>query len=155
MTEEQKESKTMETSLPTDKPTPPPLVWRTYPFMDNIKQGILVALFIVAVLVGVWFWTYDLFMVGLGTFILLGSLASYFLPTRFKLDAEGAEFRRFGRGFRRTWKEFRCFYADKNGIMLSTFDTPRRMDSFRGMNIRFNKNRDIVIAYVEKYLPRV
>ena len=37
--------------------------------------------------------------------------------------------------------DFGCFYADKKGVMLSTFKKPRRLDNFRGQSVRFSKNQ--------------
>jgi hypothetical protein len=129
--------------------------WRSFPFLEKRTQGISVLVFILAVLAGIWFWTYEWYMVALGGLFLFGSLASYFLPTKYALSDDGVELRRLGRTVRRGWSEFRSFYADKRGLMLSTFDRPSRMDAFRGFNIHFSGNRDAVIAYVEKHLPRI
>jgi hypothetical protein len=133
----------------------PTISWRSFPFLEKRLQGISVLVFILVILVGIWFWTYEWYMVALGGLFLFGSLASYFLPTRFTLSDEGVEMRRIGRQIKRGWSEFRSFYADKRGLMLSTFDRPSRMDAFRGFNIHFSGNRDAVIVYVEKHLPRV
>ena len=134
---------------------PEVLTWRSYPFTEKLGQGIVVLVFIIVVIVGIWFWTYEWLMVGLSTLILFGSLTSYFLPAKYKLSSEGAKVRRMGRTIKRRWDEFRSFYADKRGLMLSTFDKPNRLDSFRGFNIHFSGNREQIIAYVEKHLPRV
>jgi len=133
----------------------PILSWRSFPFLEKRAQGISVLVFILLVLAGIWFWTYEWYMVALGALFLFGSLSSYFFPTRYTISDDGVEMRRIGRLVKRGWGEFRSFYADKRGLMLSTFDRPSRMDAFRGFNIHFSGNRDQVIAYVEKHLPRV
>jgi len=146
------------TPVPASEPSPAPgptLSWCSFPFLEKRWQGISVIIFILAVLAGIWFWTYEWYMVALGGLFLFGSLASYFLPTKYTLSDDGAEFKRLGRAVKRGWGEFRSFYADKRGLMLSTFDRASRMDAFRGMNIHFSGNRDAVIAYVEKHLPRL
>ena len=42
----------------------------------------------------------------------------------------------------RKYNEFKCFYADKKGVMLSTFNRPRGLDRFRGQSVRFTKAQD-------------
>jgi hypothetical protein len=145
---------TTPTPVPEQSATPT-LSWRSFPFLEKRVQGISVLIFILAVLAGIWFWTYEWYMVALGAIFLFGTLASYFFPTKFTLSDDGVELRRLGRSVRRGWDEFRSFYADKRGLMLSTFDRVSRMDAFRGFNIHFSGNRDAVIAYVEKHLPRL
>lgn len=146
------------TPVPASEPSPasgPTLSWRSFPFLEKRLQGISVLIFILAVLAGIWFWTYEWYMVALGGLFLFGTLASYFFPTKFTLSDDGVEFKRLGRAVKRGWGEFRSFYADKRGLMLSTFDRASRMDAFRGFNIHFSGNRDAVIAFVEKHLPRL
>lgn len=41
----------------------------------------------------------------------------------------------------RKYSEFKCFYVDKKGVMLSTFARPRGLDRFRGQSIRFTKEQ--------------
>ncbi|RLC48951.1 MAG: hypothetical protein DRZ79_06615, partial [Candidatus Cloacimonadota bacterium] len=40
------------------------------------------------------------------------------------------------------YSDFRCYYADKKGVMLGTFSRPRRLDNFRGQSIRFSKTQE-------------
>ena len=46
------------------------------------------------------------------------------------------------------WKNYKSFYVDKNGILLSPFKKPSRLENFRGVYIRFHKNKEDVINFV-------
>lgn len=131
------------------------LQWRVFPFVEYPVRSIVAVLiiFIGGVLVhnisGYWY-------LGLGAVLLLvASLYKHFLPTDYYLDDEGAETRILFSKRRRPWNNFHSYYYDQFGIMLSTFAYPSRLDSFRGMGLRFTKKeKDEVIAFVRARLPR-
>jgi len=130
------------------------LEWSVYPLIMYPGRSTL-AVFLVllsGVLIGIaaghWFFG------ALGSVILILSLYNHFFPSYYRLDGSGAEVRVLLARRRRGWDYFRSYYADRMGVMLSTFTYASRLDSFRGMNMRFSKeNRDEVIGFVEKYLP--
>jgi hypothetical protein len=50
------------------------------------------------------------------------------------------------------YADFRSFYYDKKGIMLSPFLKPSRLDGFRGQSLRFSKTKtekEEVIAFLK------
>ena len=49
---------------------------------------------------------------------------------------------------RQEWSRYRSYYADKNGVLLSPFARPTRLENFRGKFIRFAGNRDRVMDIV-------
>ncbi len=84
---------------------------------------------------------------------LFSSLFAYFVPTFYKfyddhLFIQVGIFKR-----ERNYSEFKCFYADKKGVMLSTFNRPRGLDRFRGQSVRFTKKqaeRDDIMQFLEE-----
>ncbi len=84
--------------------------------------------------------------------ILVGSLASYFFPSRYTLDEVGVSRVLLGRRSARSWSEFRRVDARDNGLFLSPFASTSRLDSFRGIFLPFHKNRDQVVYYVQRYV---
>ena len=74
---------------------------------------------------------------------------SFFLPTDFILTDAVVERRYLGINQKRKWSEFRSFYPDKNGVLLSPFVRPSRLENFRGLYLRFEDNRDQVLAVVQ------
>ena len=47
------------------------------------------------------------------------------------------------------WKVYRSYYVDKNGVLLSPFTEPTRLENFRGLYIMFNNNRDEVASFIK------
>jgi hypothetical protein len=86
-------------------------------------------------------WAMPLFYV-LGMLFLLGSLLSWFIPTRYRLWPDRVEVTYFTIHVRRPWTDFRCYYADKRGVMLGTFPRQTRLDRFRGQSVRFSRAQD-------------
>jgi hypothetical protein len=52
------------------------------------------------------------------------------------------------------WSQFRSCYPDKNGILLSPFAHPSRLENFRGLYLMFEGNRDAVTACVKGRLAK-
>lgn len=98
-------------------------------------------------------WDSALFAV-LGAVVLALSLHGHLLPRRYRLDDDGVSVSAIRFKKRRPWDYFHSYYADRLGVMLSTFTYPSRLDSFRGVNLRFARgNRDDVVAFVAARLP--
>jgi len=130
------------------------LEWRAWPLVQY--PGRTAAAFAAVLLAGaVVAWMAENAALGvIGALVLLGSLQGHFLPRRYRLDEEGATATVLGWSKRRPWDYFHSYYADRLGVMLSTFAYASRMDSFRGFNLRFAAdNRDAVVAYVAERLP--
>lgn len=141
------------TSTPADIGERELLRWRSVPAERRMKTTVLVAIVIVGVpvLLAVW---YGAFYGLLGILILGGSLLSFFLPTMYVLTDLTVSRRYLGIDQKRKWSEFRSFYPDKNGVLLSPFVQPSRLENFRGMYLRFEGNRDEVLALVTDMVSR-
>ena len=123
------------------------LRWRSIPAKRAIRTTVLVTIVVVGVpvLLAVW---YGPFFGLLGILILGGSLLSFFLPTDYVLTDLAVARRYLGIDQKRKWSEFRSYYPDKNGVLLSPFPGPSRLENFRGMYLRFEGNREAVLAVV-------
>jgi hypothetical protein len=125
------------------------LKWVTHPVRRSSLITVLVILFLFVVWMVVYLATSSLFLTGLSVLIMLGSLSSFFLPTRYELSQDKVRIRFFLTTRERQWNAFRSFYVDKNGVLLSPFDKPSRLENFRGVYVRFNRNKDQVVEFVE------
>ncbi|HEX7400986.1 MAG TPA: hypothetical protein VF369_02295, partial [candidate division Zixibacteria bacterium] len=94
------------------------------------------------------------FLVALSVVIMLGSLSSFFLPTRYELDDNKVRIRYLLSMRERKWEMFRSYYVDKNGVLLSPYDKPSRLENFRGLYIRFNHNKDQVVDFVKSKIVK-
>lgn len=125
------------------------LKWETHPVKKSISITILVILFLFVIWLVVYLATSSFFLTGLSVVIMLVSLSSFFLPTRYELNQEKVKIRFFLTMREREWRAFRSFYVDKNGVLLSPFAKPSRLENFRGVYVRFNQNKDQVVEFVK------
>jgi hypothetical protein len=84
--------------------------------------------------------------------LLTAMVARYFAPTRYTLDAQGVRARFLGRERRRAWSEVRALYRHRDGVHLSPFPRPSRLDPFRGIYVRFAGNREEVLRFCERHV---
>lgn len=123
------------------------LTWRSHPVRRGGSKLTLVIAVLIGLPVGLLI-LYGPFYAGLAIVVLGGSLASYFLPTDYTLYSGGGEMRFFWICRRFTWEQFRSFYPDRNGVLLSPFPRPSRLENFRGLYLRFDDCADQVLAIV-------
>ena len=130
------------------------LKWSSHP----VKKKALISILVIVLLFVVWSVVYlatsSLFLTGLSVIIMLGSLSSFFLPTHYELDQEKIKIRFFLTKREREWSTFRSFYVDKNGVLLSPFAKPTRLENFRGIYVRFSQNKDQVVDFVKSKIER-
>jgi hypothetical protein len=134
---------------------PPPtdasgtLSWRSLPLVDDYPKSLLLApvSVVVCVLAGVAFggwWAAAL----AGVFLLI-SMSRYVLPTYFRLDDSGVTARFLGHVSRMPWSDVQRLAVSRVGVHLSPFKQPSRLDSFRGMLLRFAANADEVTRFAK------
>ena len=90
----------------------------------------------------------------LGVLLMMLLLAPYFLPCRFEVSQGGIKvfFPMFNRD--RPWSVYKRYVVRKDGVFLSTFQSPSRLDSYRGDFLRFSASadRERVIELVRKHV---
>jgi hypothetical protein len=139
-----------------DQPIADPAIellrWRYHPVREGGPRLVAVIAFLIGVpvILGA---LYGPFFVILSLVILGGSLGTYFLPTVYVLYSGGLETHFIGVTRRFAWDQFRSFYPDRNGVLLSPFAAPSRLENFRGLFVRFSGNRDAVLAIVRERVP--
>ncbi len=123
----------------------PKLRWTSHPLKDYPLTSFILIVFIIVLSAILWqiavvSWDMPLFFyLGMGIFFF--SLITYFIPTSYEFYEDKIVIYYFFIRIERVYSDFGCFYIDKKGVMLSTFKTHRRLDSFRGQSIRFSKTR--------------
>jgi len=120
--------------------------WTSFPLLDKPKHTIATFLVIIIVTWLLWeitinAWEQPLYYM-LGIFMLFVGIIPYFVPTQYYFFDKGIVVIYPIVKIEKLYSDFGCFYADKNGIMLSTFSRPRRLDSFRGQSIRFSRDKN-------------
>lgn len=124
----------------------PRLRWTSHPLIDYPLSTLL--LIAVIILVSIFLyrmayinWEAPLYFY-LGMLFFIGSMINWFIPTTYELYEDGFRVYYFVVKIERNWDEFHCWYADKKGVLLSTFHMPRRLDSFRGQSFRFSRKQE-------------
>jgi hypothetical protein len=131
------------------------LEWVCHPARKNMRVTVLVTAFLV-ILIGVVYYAtdYSLLFAGLAVLVLFGSLASFYFPTRYKLTGDEIIVKTKMQTLTKKWSQYRTSYPDKNGILLSPFVRPSRLENFRGLYIKFWFNREEVLAFIRDRLAR-
>ena len=130
------------------------LRWSTHPVKRSTKISILVILFLFVIWFLVYLTTFSLLLTILSVVIMLGSLSPFFLPTYYELDNKKVKVKFFFNTKEKEWSMFRSFYVDKNGVLLSPFERPSRLENFRGVYVRFNQNKEEVVDFVKSKIVR-
>lgn len=125
------------------------LRWRSHPLMEGFRRSVLLIAVMLAVIASVHVGFGGLGYALLAAVFLAVSLSSYFLPAWYELDGDGAALRFLGRTRRLAWRDVRRVDVRKDGVHLSPFDAPSRLDPFRGLFLRFSGNADEVVSFVE------
>jgi hypothetical protein len=128
--------------------SPKEISWRVWPLKRSVTRSILVLVFVILVLYSVQSFMGEAFFTAVLGVLFLAQLSAFFLPTHYKLDEDGVEVWRLGTAKKKPWTEFRSFYADSGGVLLSPFPTRSRLEKFRGISLMFAGNRREVIDFV-------
>jgi len=130
------------------------LEWTCHPVRRRPLVSVLVTLFVIAVVMLVFYMTMSRAFAVLAMVILLASLAKFYFPTTYRMSPDGITIKTMTQTLRKDWSQYRSCYPDKNGILLSPFVQPSRLENFRGMYIMFAGNRDEVTEYVRAHIGR-
>lgn len=130
------------------------LQWTTHPIRRKPLAAILVTLFILLVGFLVFVSTGSKAFGTLALVVLFASLAKFYLPTRYRLSDKYIKVKTTTQTIQKNWSQFRSYYPDKNGVLLSPFLQPSRLENFRGIYLIFESNRDEVIAFIKERIGR-
>ena len=119
---------------------PTTLSWTVHPLVENRRKSILLGLFLVLLLFGIYWSFQSIYIALLSAVFLLGSLYKYFLPFHHQFEADRLIITSCCYRQERSWETFRSFYVDANGVLLSPFARPTRLENFRSVYVRFGKH---------------
>ncbi|MEE2617527.1 MAG: hypothetical protein VX677_02830 [Candidatus Poribacteria bacterium] len=128
---------------------PPQYVWVVHPLLDSPRKSVFLVLFLVFLVIGIQFLFDSLGVTFLSTFFLFGSLRQYFFPLRYEVYDDKITVSSFFFKQNRLWNEFRSYYIDQHGVLLSPFSKPSRLESFRGICVRFGLDKSVVQDLVQ------
>ena len=127
----------------------PQQTWRVHPLRENWTRSILLSFFLLLLFSGIYWLFQSVFVTLLSAIFVTGSLYRYWVPFQYDLYEHelvvSAPFYRLTR----SWSNFRSFYVDNNGVLLSPFAKPSRLENFRGVYVRFGANRSEVVDFIK------
>ena len=119
---------------------PTTLSWTVHPIVENWRKSLLLGLFLALLLFGIYFGFQSIYVALISGIVLIGSLYKYFLPFHHQCEADRLIITSCCYRLERSWETFRSFYVDANGVLLSPFARPTRLENFRGVYVRFGKH---------------
>lgn len=130
------------------------LAWTSQPARRRPDHAALLA---AVVLLSAWAIMVTLeapYLALVGAVLLLVSVAPFWMPTRYRLDDDGIELRRWPRTRRRPWAELRRAQIGASAALVSPFAEPNRLDRFRGLVLYFDGgDRAAIVAALRAHLP--
>ena len=126
--------------------------WSCHPLKKRPLVSVAVTLFVIFAVTYVYY-SFDSVGFALLTFIVFAlSLARYYFPTHYRLSEKGVTIKTPTQTISKAWSEYRSFYPDKNGVLLSPFAEPSRLENFRGIYLMYGGKREQIISYINKYI---
>jgi hypothetical protein len=123
--------------------------WTVYPIRNNWKVSVGLVLFLVILCVAIYLSFDSATFLLLSAVLLISSLSPFFFPTKYMLQDDCVVIKSLFRTYSRKWDSFKSYYPDKNGVLLSPFPVPSRLENFRGMYVRFGDNRAEAMDFIE------
>ena len=128
------------------------LRWTAWPLLRSPIRAIVAVGFIGLVGWTLQSWFGSVFFTVVAVLLLSAQVAGFFIPTRYALDDEKVVVRGLVGKHEKAWSEFRSYYVDPGGVLLSPFLERSRLERFRGVSLQFHGNRDEVIRFVERMM---
>ncbi|MEK7775510.1 MAG: hypothetical protein AAB305_06460 [Candidatus Zixiibacteriota bacterium] len=132
----------------------PLIEWTCHPAKRLPWVTAVVSIFAVSAVVAVFYTTDSRLFAVLAMLIMWGSLAKFYFPTTYRLSESRITVKTMTQTLNKDWSQYRSCYPDKNGILLSPFAHPSRLENFRGLYLMFEGNRDAVTACIKGRLAQ-
>ncbi len=116
------------------------IAWCVHPLVESWKRSVLLCVFILSLLTILYFGFESVGVLLFSALLLIGPLYKYFLPFHYHCGADNLNISACCYKLERPWSTYRSYYVDKNGVLLSPFAKPSRLENFRGIYVRFGKH---------------
>lgn len=125
--------------------------WTVHPLRDNWIRTLLLFVLLALIFAAVHLSFQSISVTVLTALCISCSLYRYFFPSRYDFYEDRIEVVSFSRRSMKPWSDFRSFYADRNGVLLSPFSRPSRLENFRGVYVRFgNSGRLELLDFIRR-----
>ena len=131
------------------------MVWTCHPLKRRPLASVLVTLFIMVCGIAVYVTTESRWFSVFALVVLYLSVAKFYFPTTYSMNTEGITVKTTTQKLFKPWSMYRSYYPDKNGVLLSPFTRPTRLENFRGLFVMFDGNREEILAYLKDRIKPV
>ncbi len=123
--------------------------WTVLPAKKNVLKTVLFLIIfsVVIFLIQLSFQT-PLFTI-LAAVILVGSFSSFFIPTTYQIFNDKLRIRKAFFNAEKELSHYKRCEIDRNGIFLSPFSSPNRLDPYRGVYLLMDTENKEVIEFVK------
>ena len=129
--------------------------WVSLPVQHAPWKGLLLVSVVAATAAAVFLGTQSPGWALLSATLLLVGVHDFLLPTTYQLSEEGVSSRILWYGRHRPWSSCRSYWVDAHGVLLSPFPEHSRLESHRGLYLRFaGADRQAVIRFVQSKITR-
>ncbi len=126
--------------------------WRVHLLRRQPERLPVVLLVLVgAPVLGLWLMGHWLFALA-AFWMIFSATADYLMPIRYEIDATGVRQRGWSPR-RMRWEQVKRVVWGEQGVLLSPFAQPSRLDAFRGVFLWYGDQPDTVRMWVERYCP--
>jgi hypothetical protein len=136
------------------------LIWRVHLARRDPRRLPVVGLTMIFAALCVWMIFHAYLPVAAAVLLLCGAVQEYLLPSTYTLTPESACQQTGWSRHTLKWTEMQRCVLVKGGVLLSPLPRPSRMDSFRGVFLRYAPqgemgDRASVLAHVAQYAPHL
>jgi len=121
--------------------------WTVYLAREEPLKTAL-ALFLIAAIAFAGWVLAGPFPAAAASLVTILSLCEFLFPVSYEVSQQGARVRSLLKTTNVTWSQVGACYLDDNGVKLSPFNRPSRLEAFRGLYLRFAGNEDEVVQAV-------
>jgi hypothetical protein len=127
-----------------------PLVWEVKMWHRGTdRRFVILVAALFAGLLGLLLLNNVLFAI-IGFVAIMGATTEYWLPTRYKLDGNGASLRCGISVTSIDWSAVKRIVETDEGVKLSPLEQPSKLSTFRGVYLRYADNKEEVLEKIRK-----
>jgi len=129
--------------------------WVSLPLQHAPWKGLVLVLVVAATAAAVFLGTGSPGWTLLSVILLLAGVHDFLLPTTYQLSEEGVSSRTLWYRRHKPWSFCRSYWVDAHGVLLSPFPGRSRLESHRGLYLRFaGADRQAVVRFVQSKINR-
>ena len=129
--------------------------WVSLPVQHAPWKGLVLVLVVGATAAAVYLGTGSPGWTLLSVILLLAGVHDFLLPTTYRLSEEGVSSRILWYRRHKPWSSCRSCWVDAHGVLLSPFPERSRLESHRGLYLRFaGSDRQAVVRFVQDKINR-